>query len=406
MSAGMMTCARACLTAALVGWAVPAAAQTAPADPATSARLRLGPFWLNPQLAVKNVGVDTNVFNDAADPKQDFNAVISPSTDIYVRAGMLRADLRIVNELVYYRRYATERSSNTVYSGTFTVALTRLAPYFGFDYTSTKERPGFEIDKRARQTITKARTGATLPIGARTSVALDLSRTQAAFDSEADFRGIRLSDQLNRTESIGRLSLKRSLTPLTRAVVAFEVQSDRFEEIRTRNSDSYRVTAGVEFEPVALISGGATFGYRSLRFLGGALEGSSGFVTGVNVTYTLATGTKLNISGVRDVSYSYDPAHPFYLLNGIGAKVTQRIFGPFDVQLIGGRQRLDYRDERGVRSQTAETDRVTQYGGGIGYNFGRAARFGITFTSSRRQSPDPQRRYNGNQIGTSVTYGT
>jgi hypothetical protein len=317
---------------------------------------------------------------------------------------VFRADLRVTNELVYYRRYASERGSNTLYSGLFSAGLTRVSPYFGIDYTSTRERPGFEVDERARHSITKARTGAEFRLGPMTQVGLELARTARTFTNESSFRGVVLSDELDRTESVARLSIRHALTPLTRATFAVDVQSDRFNETGTRDSDSYRVTAGVQFEPLALIAGGATFGYRRLRFLGGSLEGNAGFISAVNLTYTVFTSTRLTVLAARDAQYSYDPGHPYYVQTGGSALITQRIFGAWDVQLSGGRQTLAYRDSMGRRSETAETDRLVQHGFGVGYTFGKATRLGISISRSRRRSPDPVRRFEGNQIGTSVTY--
>ena len=66
-------------TAICVVVAVPSAAraQDAPA-PEEAARFRFGPLRFTPVVNVERVGVDTNVFNEADDPKSDFTAVFGP----------------------------------------------------------------------------------------------------------------------------------------------------------------------------------------------------------------------------------------------------------------------------------------------------------------------------------------
>ena len=41
---------------------IPAAAQTEPEDPASTARMRLGPLGLTPAITLQNMGIDSNVF--------------------------------------------------------------------------------------------------------------------------------------------------------------------------------------------------------------------------------------------------------------------------------------------------------------------------------------------------------
>ena len=73
---------------ALLILTVPASAQQELLPPPPDAennvsRLRLGPFWLNPSIALTNAGIDTNVFNepDSHNPKSDFTFTITPPAD-------------------------------------------------------------------------------------------------------------------------------------------------------------------------------------------------------------------------------------------------------------------------------------------------------------------------------------
>src|SRR5712691_8487074 len=46
-------------------------AQELPDDPVKAARVHLGPLGLNPKVAIVNVGIDNNVFNETVNPKRD-----------------------------------------------------------------------------------------------------------------------------------------------------------------------------------------------------------------------------------------------------------------------------------------------------------------------------------------------
>ena len=58
------------------------AAQIADEPDPTTVSMRLGPLWVKPTIAVTNIGVDNNVFNqpDNLNPKSDFTFTATPVT--------------------------------------------------------------------------------------------------------------------------------------------------------------------------------------------------------------------------------------------------------------------------------------------------------------------------------------
>ena len=91
-----------------------------PAFPQTSERLpvapvRIGLVDLYPTIALTNLGVDNNVFNEPnqAAPKRDFTVTVTPAIDVRMRLGRLRLTGTLEEDLVYYRTYASERSANS-----------------------------------------------------------------------------------------------------------------------------------------------------------------------------------------------------------------------------------------------------------------------------------------------------
>src|SRR5215210_7028824 len=92
-----------------------AQAPTPTSTPDTSGvRVRIGPVWLNPSLALTNAGVDTNVFNEADQdtPQSDFTMTVTPSTDVWLRMGRTWLTGNIREDLVWYKEFVSERSAN------------------------------------------------------------------------------------------------------------------------------------------------------------------------------------------------------------------------------------------------------------------------------------------------------
>ena len=56
-------------------------------DPAEAARFRIGALRFTPSIAVSSLGIDSNVFNQAENPRQDSTAAVGPAVDLWLRGG-------------------------------------------------------------------------------------------------------------------------------------------------------------------------------------------------------------------------------------------------------------------------------------------------------------------------------
>ena len=78
-------------------------------------RIHAGPFYVKPALLLKELGVDTNVFNAAGEQKSDFTFTVTPQADLavpFARRGLLTTT--VGTDLVYYahlRQRALGRSA-------------------------------------------------------------------------------------------------------------------------------------------------------------------------------------------------------------------------------------------------------------------------------------------------------
>jgi len=381
-----------------------AAAQDPAPEPADLARYRFGPIHFTPVLQIRNIGVDTNVFNQAEEPEQDFTASIGPAADYWVRLGRVRVHGKTSLDYNYFQEFKTQRSFGTENEVRAELPLNRLQPFVHGMYVNTSRRPDFEIDVRTRHRTTRLGAGVDVRALSRTVFRLEGEESRLRFNEGAVFFGTNLADALDRRSRSYRVSVRHALTPLTTFVVQTEQQEDRFDISFDRNADSYRVLPGFELDPRALIAGRAFVGYRSFTTLDPDVPDFDGVVALVEAEYTLRA-TKFGLAVQRDAWYSYELEEPFFIVTELTLQVTQKVTTNWDTVGRMSRQLLAYQ-QRQSAGGSERTDTVWAFGGGVGRRVGRTARIGINVDHLRRESPRaPARGYNGWRIGGSVTYG-
>ena len=382
----------------------PAFAQQVPTDdPVASAPIRIGAFGVNPRLSLSNLGIDTNVFNTVSEPQRDFTFTLSPGTELFLRTGRGLLSFSGGAEFVYFQQFDTERSINSNARGQYEFRFNRLRPFASASTLNTKQRPGYEIDVRARHYETEFRLGSDFRFMSKTTARLEFRQLAYSFAGEAVFAGRPLNQELNRTLKGVDLSWRQRLTALSTWITRVSRETERFEFEDARNSDSFRVSSGFELGRFALIRGSAFAGYRKLTpTAGGILPEFSGVTADVDVSYTAPTQTRLGAAVERDIRYSYERSTPYYVQTGWTATLTQRITGRWDAQLSGGRDRLSY---QAINPIDARRDFVGRFGGGLGYSLRDQVRASFDVNSFYRSSDIRGREYGGVRAGLSVTYG-
>jgi hypothetical protein len=394
--------------------AVPSFSQDAPPDPFATARLRFGPVALSPSLAVTNVGWDSNVFNDWANPKDDFTGTLTPQSDMWLRLGPMQVAAHGSVGYAYFAHYVEERSWNTDDSVRLEAPGAHIRPYFGYGYLNIRERPGYEIDQRVRRTENTMFAGLDLPLTRKTTLGGAFKRTKTDYPEHETYNEVSMRFRFNRWTDVYTVSARYALTPLTTVLLDTEYVREKFEFDIFRNSAGFRLLPGVEFKPLALISGSARVGYRQLNFESPTVPDYTGLVASVNLGYTLLGATRFAVQVDRDVQFSYEQFRPYYVLTGITATVTHRLTNIWDLQARAGNQQLAYRSAVLVSAGpgidpfapiTDRTDNVIFYGGGVGYRLGADTRLGFNVDYYSRRSDVIINQYEGLRIGSSVTYG-
>jgi len=400
------TAVTAASAAVLISIAAPAFAQTP--DPTATARIHFGALALTPRVSLTNAGIDTNVFNDPTDgsPKSDFTATLQPKVDLWMHVGTALLSGTVIEDLVYYKTYGSERAVNGSYRIGLRVPRNRLALAGNVSYLDTRDRPGFEIDARSQRQELRYDGAIEFRVSPKTVLSANLSRVDVEFSRDAVFLGTNLHDQLNRTATSRALAVEYALTPLT--TVTFDVgrNHDAFIYSPLRDTTSTQARIGVKFDPLTMLRGSAVIGRRSFR---PQLEGVEDYVgpTGnIDLSYVVWSSTLIGVQAVWDVQYSVDIAQPYYVLTGRSASLSRHVSGPIDVVGRVGRQQLAYRDRVGaILAVSNRKDHIHTYGGGLSYRLGTDLRLGLNFDWARRRSGVQGHSYNDFKIGTTITYG-
>lgn len=373
------------------------------ADEAETARLHIGPLAVTPGLEIRQVGVDTNVFNNGENPQRDFTAAVGPRARYWLRLGRLR--LRGDSGLVYhyFHEFSTQRSFGTDNELRLSLPLNRFTPFVKGVYDNSRQRPDYEIDARVRTRTTILGGGVDIKPLSRTTLRLQGEEGRIKYEDDAVYFGTPLREALDRRTRLYRVAVRQRLTPLTTFVAALDRQQDRFDFQPVRDADSYRVLGGFELDPFALISGEAFVGFRSFTTLDADTPDFDGLAAIARVAYVLRS-TRFGLIAERDTAYSFEIDEPFYVVTDLVLDVTQKVTSNWDVVGRVGRQTLQYH-RRGSAGTADRTDTVWLAGGGIGRRIGRTSRIGFDADHLRRDSPLPDRAYEGWRIGASLTYG-
>jgi putative beta-barrel porin BBP2 len=383
--------------------AASAAAQDQNTPSESASRFTFGPLGVTPSVTFANVGIDTNVFNEAVDPKRDFTATVTPKVDARLRARTLRLTGSASVDSVYFQKYTSERSTNTRTSAQVELLGSRMRPFASVQWLDVKERPGVEINSRVGRRELGYAAGVDVRIAARTVLVFSGARRETAFGAGETFDTVPLADALDRTTTTTMGGVRLELTPLTSFVTNVQYERDRFRVNADRDSNTLRVMPGFEFSPDALLSGKAFVGYRRFDSIAPDQPDVSGVVSDVTLSYTLPGWTQLEGHVLRDIAYSFQVLQPIYFSLATDLRVTERLFGPVDGLLIAGRTQLAYRTAAGV--DAGGRDRLNRYGGGIRFRIGTARLSLMAETVKRRSNLAFDVPYTGNRYYSSLTYG-
>lgn len=389
-------------------FANPALAQVTPPTPLVDGqepRIQLRGFSATPTLSLTNIGVDTNVFNTPANPQSDFTMTLSPGVDVWLRLGRARLTARGRSDLVYFRRYASERSLDGGVGARLEVPFNRVMPWVEGGSFSGRQRAGYEVDLRSRRTQRRVAMGVAYRAGSKTTLGAEVRRMTSRWDGDAVFFGNSLNDALARRTDEVAVTYRQNLTVLTTFVAEASAATDRFQFATERDTDSVRAIVGFDLNQRALIDGSGRIGFRKFDGVGRGYESFQGLVASADLGYVLRGVTRFGVQVDRDAAFSFFRDYPYFLQTGVTVSVTQRVTNRWDVQGRMGHQNLAYRTLIGsITAVDNRVDQVDTIGSGVGYRLNSDLRLGVDVDKFRRRSQFQARDYERFRIGASVTY--
>jgi hypothetical protein len=384
------------------------------------ASAHLGPFYVTPKIALREFGIDSNVFNEAGEPQSDFTATLTPSADIWIPvARRVLLQTTAGSDLVWYQNFESERSIDPHVTTRAEVYLHRITLFGDGAYRNTRQRLNYEVDLRARHVEQSVEAGIGVRLTPKFSIETAGHIAELRFDGDTSLQGIRLQQTLNQETRGYSVAARHQLTPLTTVALRYEELEDLFEYSPERDSKSFRIMPGIEFKPRALISGSAYVGYREFTpKTNGALPKFSGLVARLGLSYTLLGSTTFGVTYSRDLTYSYELLQPFFINNGVGASVRRAIGRRFDVLVSADRFEYAYENLQVPPTATdgppvipvtlpteQRVDTTWNYAGSVGYRVGNGRiGFGVAYWT-RDSHQRAFHSYDNLRFGTTVTYG-
>ncbi|MEQ1727567.1 MAG: outer membrane beta-barrel protein [Vicinamibacterales bacterium] len=371
-------------------------------DSAT-ATTRFGPFRIAPAVSLRDVGVDSNVFNEAVNPKSDFTMTFTPRVDSWLRAGRTLIWLAPSADVVYFRTYSNQRSLDRRINARVERSWNRFVPWASGSLGRERQRTNHEFDTRVGRSSTEAALGADLKVSPKVKVGTAVSRITRRHDRDALAFGNNLSLLLDRTTETVSATGTYAWTPLTTISVETQASRDRFPFSSDRDSDSVRVAAGLDFDPRALIAGRFKIGYRKFDGVGGGVPDFRGVTSMASLRTVVRTRTQLQLTLSRDLDYSFEALYPYYVLTSTTLSVIPRLTQKWDVEGRFGMDRLAYEKFVGL-SLPDRLVRFIRFGGGVGYHLGRNIRLAFNVDRERRRSPAEGQGYASFRSGMAVSF--
>jgi hypothetical protein len=388
--------------------AVPASAQIS--APPEAAQIQFGPLSLYPSLQIVDAGLDENVFNDGTAPQSDYTLTVASRVLAAVRLGSNELLFQSGNDYVWFREFASERSSNATYAMRFNLSASRFKPFIGAERIRTRARRTPEIDARARRVDRTVLGGLAFALTPRTSIAASARFDESRYEDGERFRGVELDEALNRSGRGGDFGVRYAVTALTTLTVAAAYEEQIFKRSHLRDAKRYSIGPTIEFSPEAAIRGRVIAAVERFTPVDPTLAERTGLAYQAVLNWSLYGRTTFDLGAGRNISYSYLDTEPYYLLTNIRLAVAQPLLGRLELYAGGDWDHMAYRWGLGATGPLGETDRVvTMLGGtaGVGVNLGRGFRVRVGVEKTRRRSAeDAIQNFDRTRILSTMTIGS
>ena len=356
----------------------------------TTGVLTVGRVRLAPGVVVREIGTDSNVFDEADDPKEDFIVAVAPDVAAFTRLRWVQLSAYAGGDFNYFRTYEQERSTGYNTRARADILLSRARPFFGAGKSRTRTRPNGEIDVRADRTEEELSGGFAFDISRYGQVYGAVYRFRTRFE-DAFEEGVNLAPTLGRDTWSYTAGLRTELTPFAALTVSGSYGDDIFRFNRNRDAHSRTVSAALRIAPEAVVSGLLSVGFKDFRPKATEVRPFRGVVGTVGIVYPLLEIARIGVEAVRRNEYSFEEADAYFIENSIALSYTHLLFGEVDAQVRGSKAWFDY----GFSETSPDRqDTLDAVGGSVGYNLRNRTRISFNYEVARRRSPQlPERNY-------------
>jgi hypothetical protein len=371
------------------------------AEPWRDARLKLGPIFFNPTFQVKDVGIDDNVFNEPAAPRQDLTGTLAMESLAGVQVRALLVTVRQSNSYVWFRQYRSERSVDGSLKGTAELRLDRLRPWVTFERAESHARGGFEIDARAGRQTPAFDYGTDIRFGWRLGASVGYRSQKLQYAEGEVFDGADLREALDNKTDEFRGYARYELTPFTNLIGGVELTRERFVTNTLRDADSVNYYGGFESSSDAPLGLNLTVGWRQQKHKNPTVPNFKGLVAQASAGFVVADTVRLTFNGMRDTGMSYDEIYPYFVEEGGSVTSHIRFSEHFDLKFDGRGSWLKY-SVTVTGEDVSRRDRSVVGGAEFGYFFGglSGTRVGLRYEYAKRTSPIAQKNYTRGRIYT------
>lgn len=367
----------------------------------TTGVLTLGRVRVAPGVVVREIGWDSNVFDEATNPKEDFIVAVAPDAALFTRLRFLQLSAYGGADFNYFRTYDQENSVGHSVRARGDVLLSRFRPFVAGGRTRSRTRPNGEIDVRADRVEEEISGG----------LAFDISRYGQAYASAYQFRttfrdafedGINLAVALNRNSNQYSAGLRTDVTPLLSLIASVSFREELFRGDPIRNAQAWFATADFRFAPEAVITGQVALSFEELNPVNPGVRPFRGLVGNATILYSFLELGRISVSAVRRTEFSFNAADAYFIENGITVSYTHRLFGEVDGQVKGGKSFFDYGF---TETSPARQETLDLIGGSVGYNLRNRTRISVNYEFAKRRSPQLiERNYDRRRAFVSWTF--
>ena len=370
-------------------------------DAPPSGAMRLGPASIAPGVVVREAGWDSNIFDEAVDPKEDYVVAVAPDAAVFIRLPMLQLSTYGGGDFNWYNTYESENSNGYRLRGRADFLISRIRPFAGAARLRVRERPNGEIDVRANRLEQEWSGGVAYDVSPNSAIYVSAYQTTVRYDNAVE-DGVDLSLTLDHSSNNYSVGVRTDLTPLLAMTITGSYEEDDFHNDPRRNTDNRMGTVMFNFASDAIVSGRASVSFKDFQPVDPSVKPFRGLTAMGSLSYSFLEVGRLSFTGQRDNHYSFDTAAAFYVENSVALSYTHRLFGGVDVQVRGGRSLFDYAYSEVV---AAHKDTLDTAGGSVGYNLSNRTRISANYEFTRRRSPAlPERNYDRRRIYAAWTF--